>query len=127
MHPSTPRWTFFNDRPDVSYTPSFTQTDITEQVRPLVVVEGAFCDDLSTKALDGCSHHAAIVEHASGQEKVAGSSSTTPNKWLASPREPVQLLAHHLYNDQSSHNAEFQVANCLASHGAVHEGSSQTQ
>ncbi|KAL3179618.1 hypothetical protein MRX96_037998 [Rhipicephalus microplus] len=64
-----------------------------EQVGPLVVVEGALRDDLSTKALDGCSHHAALVEHASGQEKVAGSSATSSNKWLASPPELVQLLA----------------------------------
>ncbi|KAL3198788.1 hypothetical protein MRX96_053749, partial [Rhipicephalus microplus] len=38
-----------------------------EQVHPLVFVEGALRDDFSTKALDGCSHHAALVEHASGQ------------------------------------------------------------
>ncbi|KAL3226062.1 hypothetical protein MRX96_004506 [Rhipicephalus microplus] len=79
------------------------------QVGPLVVVEGALRDNLSTKALDGCSHHAALVEHAIVQEKVAGSSSATSNKKLASPPELVQLLAHTLYNDQSSHDVEIQV------------------
>ncbi|KAH8032963.1 hypothetical protein HPB51_004620 [Rhipicephalus microplus] len=98
-----------------------------EQVGPLVVVEGALRDDLSTKAFDGCSHHAALVEHASGQEKVAGSSTTTSNKWLAPPPELVQLLVHPLYNDQTSHDTEVQVANYLATYGAVHEGSSQKQ
>ncbi|KAL3190063.1 hypothetical protein MRX96_020388 [Rhipicephalus microplus] len=97
------------------------------QVDPLVVVEGALRDDMSTKELDGCSHYAALVEHKSGQEKVADSSSTTSNKWLAFPPELVQLLAHPLYNDQSSHDAEVKVANYLATYGAVHEESSQTQ
>ncbi|KAH8026571.1 hypothetical protein HPB51_021981 [Rhipicephalus microplus] len=97
------------------------------QVDPLVVVEGALRDDMSTKELDGCSHYAALVEHKSGQEKVADSSSTTSNKWLAFSPELVQLLAHPLYNDQSSHDAEVKVANYLATYGAVHEESSQTQ
>ncbi|KAL3190914.1 hypothetical protein MRX96_019158 [Rhipicephalus microplus] len=88
-----------------------------EQVGPVVVVEGALHDDLSTKALDGCSHPTALVEHASRQEKVAGSSFTTSNKWLASPPELMHLLAHPLLdNDQSSHDV--QVANCLATYGA---------
>ncbi|KAH8029038.1 hypothetical protein HPB51_022158 [Rhipicephalus microplus] len=82
-----------------------------EQVGPLVVVEAALRDDLSTKTLEGCSHHAALVQHASSQEKVANSSPTPSNKWLASPPELVKLLAHPLYNDQSSHDAKVQVAN----------------
>ncbi|KAL3212173.1 hypothetical protein MRX96_000810 [Rhipicephalus microplus] len=98
-----------------------------DQVGLLVVVEGTLRDDLSTKALDGCSHHAALIEHASGQEKPAGSSPTTSKKWLASPTELLQLLAHPLYNNQSSHDAEVQVANYLTTYGAVHEESSQTQ
>ncbi|KAH8025882.1 hypothetical protein HPB51_013587 [Rhipicephalus microplus] len=92
-----------------------------EQVGLLVVVKGALSDNLSTKALDGCRHHAALVEHASGQEKVAGSSSTTSNNWLDSPPELVQLLAHSLYNDQCSHDAEVHVANFLATYRAVSE------
>ncbi|KAL3251812.1 hypothetical protein MRX96_055041, partial [Rhipicephalus microplus] len=79
-----------------------------EQVGPLVVVEAALRDDLSTKTLEGCSHHAALVQHASSQEKVANSSPTPSNKWLASPPELVKLLAHPLYNDQSSHDAKVQ-------------------
>ncbi|KAH8032985.1 hypothetical protein HPB51_004833 [Rhipicephalus microplus] len=39
-----------------------------EQAGPLVVVEGAFRDNLNTKTSDGCSHHAAQVEHARSQE-----------------------------------------------------------
>ncbi|KAL3247027.1 hypothetical protein MRX96_057292 [Rhipicephalus microplus] len=92
-----------------------------EQRGLLVVAEGVLRDDLGIKSLEGFSHHATLVEHASGQEKVAGSSYTTSNKWLASPPELLQSLAHLLYNVQSSHDAEVQVANCLATNGAVSE------
>ncbi|KAH7936301.1 hypothetical protein HPB52_021342 [Rhipicephalus sanguineus] len=47
------------------------------------------------------------------QEKVASSSSTTLNKWLASPPKLVPLLADSLCSDQSSHYAEVQLAYCL--------------
>ncbi|KAL3208697.1 hypothetical protein MRX96_038877 [Rhipicephalus microplus] len=88
------------------------------------VVEGTLRDGLDINGLeasDGCSHPAAGEEHESSQKEVAGFSSTTANKWLASPVELVLLIAHTLYNDLRSHDAKVQVANWLATYGAVSE------
>ncbi|XP_075722144.1 uncharacterized protein LOC142765292 isoform X2 [Rhipicephalus microplus] len=95
-----------------------------EKVGPLVVVEDTLRDGLDTNRLEasnGGSHPTARVEHASSQKEVAGSSSTTPNKWLASPVELVLSLTHPVYDDYSSHDAEVLVANCLATYRAVSE------